>query len=276
MLRKDVTFGVSSVGNIQALQLCLSSVLNAAELPSKIQIRLEGSFPSFNNYYLEQLSELARFHGIEWQMTVAKSKGIRAARDFHLDQCRTDILWMGDDDCLYDPECLYYLLHGAQALRFDSPDYDAAYICGSKGDINNRRGYSNFDLSIKGPEEIKEDCPFFYFYDKEACAGKFAQVFTADTGNILLNMPLIRNWKLKFDLFDVSTNSGGEDTIFALEVGKAGLRGFIVPSARAYHLEKPVPNFNEFAARKEMILRVGDLRKYPAEHLAKVHKALLP
>lgn len=274
MILKDTTFGVNTVGNREALQMCLASVLNAKVLPSRIQIRFEGKLPGFAAFYLEQLADIARFRGVEWTMCVANSEGVRAARDWQLDNCPTEMLWMGDDDAIYDFDCLKELYDGFYELNRKS--FDVAYVCGSKADINNRRGYKDFNVKIHRKEDVKPNASFSFFYDKEDCVGRYAPIFTADTGNILINIPLIRSKQLRFSQFECSTNSGGEDTIFALECGKAGLKAFFVPSAQAIHLEKEQVNFNEFAARAEMVLRVCDLRGYSEEQVKHLKEAFMP
>jgi hypothetical protein len=255
--------------------MCLSSVLNATVLPGKIQIRFEGELPGFGEFYLEQLAEFARFRGVDFVMQVAKSKGIRAARDWHLDNCDTQYFWMGDDDVVYAYDCLQYLHEGAEVLR-KKFSAKLCYICGSKGDLNNRRGYGNFQMSIHKKEDVHDNCAFNWFYDKQDCHGLYPEIYTADTGNMLFNMEVVRQHDLRFSLFEESMNSGGEDTLFALETRHRDLKAFFVPSAQAFHLEKPVVNFNEFAARAEMVLRVADLRGYKGEHLDYVRKVFMP
>lgn len=279
MLKKvieDVTFGVSSVGNNKALMMCLASVLNASRIPARIQIRFEGPLPSFAEYYFEQLSELARFHGVDWVMQVCKSQGIREARDWHLSTCPTPFLWMGDDDVVYEYDCLSFLRQASDDVSISRGSAGNAYFCGTKGDLNNRRGYGNFKMDIHGPADVYANCPFNWFYDKEACQGMYARIYTADTGNIFIDMDCIRKNGIKFNQFSESLNSGGEDTIFALECGLKDLEAWIVPSARSYHLEKEQVNFNEFAARGEMVLRVCELREYKKEQVDYLKKVFFP
>jgi hypothetical protein len=273
-LLSDYTFGVNSCGNTEALQMCLASVLNASVLPKAIQIRFEGHLPSFGRFYMEQLSELARFRGVEFTMSVAKSEGVRAARDWQLANCKTDFLWMGDDDVVYAYDCLEYLSKGATDIL--KRDDQCAYICGVKGDLNNRRGWGNFQMKIHKKEDVHDNCAFNWFYDKEDCAKLYPRIWTCDTGNVLINLPLVRSKDIRFTVFEESLNSGGEDTIFALECGHAGLTAYFVPSAHAFHLEKPVVNFNEHAARAEMVLRVADLRGYSGEQMDYVRKIFMP
>ncbi len=213
---------------------------------------------------------MARLFGIEFTMTVAKSKGIRAARDFLLDNCKTSYLWMGDDDVVYSYDCLE-LLHEATSAKFNF-----SYLCGSKGDVNNRRGYGDFQIKLHTAKDLHDNCPFTWFYDKADCRGKYPEIFTADTGNMLVNIAAIRKFNVKFSVFNESLNSGGEDTIFALECGKAGLHAYFVPSAQSYHLEKEQVRFNEFAARGEMILRAAELRNYSGAQMDYVRKSFMP
>ena len=281
MKLSNVTFGVNTVGNTKALLMCLASVLNAEVIPGAIQIRSEGSLPAFGDFYMEQLAELARFKGVDFSINVAKSAGIRAARDWQIDFCRTDYLWMGDDDVLYSYDCLNFLYDGMLRVGplngggLKTPK-NVAYVCGTKGDLNNRRGWANFEMSLKTVDDVKDNCSFNHFYDKETCMGSYAEIYTADTGNMLINLPLVRSKKIRFSLFDESTNSGGEDTLFAMECRHRGTSAYIIPSAQSYHLEKPMVNFGEAAARVEMVLRCAELRGYNPELIAKVKTALMP
>ena len=281
----DVTFGVSCIGNVEALYMCLASVLNATCVPRRIQIRFEGELPAFGTFYMEQLAEFARFREVDFLLAVAKSEGVRTARDWHIDNCPTPLLWMGDDDVVYDYECLDYLGSTFGKIRSElfhagSEDMDGAaaigYLCGTKGDLNNRRGWGNFKMNVHGPEDVFDNCAFNWFYDKQACKGKYARIYTMDTGNALINVAAIRAAGIRFQTFAESLNSGGEDTIFALECGKAGLDAYIVPSATSYHLEKPRVNFNEHAARAEMVLRAAEVRGYSGKHMEYVRSIFFP
>jgi len=255
--------------------MCLASVLNATNVPGKIIVRFENDIPNFGRFYLEQLVSLAHFKGVEVSLHPAKSDGVRVARDFLLDNCRTEYLWMGDDDVVYEYDCLESLYAGMETELFEHKG-NISYLCGTKGDVNNRRGYGNFKMEVHGAKDVHTNCPFNWFYDKSACAGQSAEIFTADTGNMLINLPRIRQHGLKFNLFELSLNSGGEDTIFALECRKAGLKAFMIPSARSYHLEKPQLNFSEHAARAEMVLRVCDLREYDKQDVAYMRAVFFP
>jgi hypothetical protein len=266
---ENVTFGVSSIGNTQALCMCLASVLNATVVPARIQIRLEGKLPEFAHFYLEQISELARFKGVDWIMQVANPRGVRAARDWQLDNCRTPYLWMGDDDAIYTPQCLEAFEAGIVQIEAMRQRKDWAYCCGSKPDVNNRRGYGDFNRDIHYAKDLQENAAFNFFWDADDCWGTFARIQTCDTGNMFLKMSVVNANKLRFTVFEDSLNSGGEDTIFGLRCKKAGLDAWFIPSAVAYHLEKPQVNFSEFAARGEMVLRTCDLLDLDKTYLKK-------
>ena len=49
-VNKKVTFGVGCVGNVEALYMCLASVLNAVMVPGRIQVRFEGPLPAFGTF----------------------------------------------------------------------------------------------------------------------------------------------------------------------------------------------------------------------------------
>jgi hypothetical protein len=270
MINNDVTFGVSCVGNVEALQMCLASVLQGKLLPCTIVVRFEGPMPSFGTFYMEQLSDLARFKGVEFVMTVAKSKGIRAARDWLLEICATKYLWMGDDDVIYDPECL------SNFEFVTSAGEEFAYLCGTKADVNNRRGWKDFNTKVHSHEDVREDCSFNHHYDKKKCFGLTARIHGMDTGNCLINLSAIRGKKIRFQMFDESTNCGGEDTLFALACNHAGLTAYFVPSAQSFHLEKPRINFGEDAARAEMVMRAIESKRWGMASKQLAKKSLFP
>jgi hypothetical protein len=259
-LEPQVTLGVSSKGNTPALQLCLSSVINAPSIPDRIQIRLEGTQPGFNSFYLEQICELARIYNIEVSINVFQSTGVRDSRDWQIRNCKTPYLWLVDDDVVVDYRCLsaylHFLLHAKEL---------PAFLAGSKSDVNNRRGYPNFDTSkILGPSfmHIGKDHNHSLRYDVEDCFGLSAPTQVLDTGNCLLRLQPIKDKGCMFRQFPDQANPSGDATTFSLVLAKAGLKGMFVPSAAAYHLEKPGGGFNEFQARYEMLLRTCDVKGF--------------
>jgi hypothetical protein len=256
--------------------MCLASALNATSVPGRIQIRFEGALPGFYSFYLEQLAEFARFRGVDFTMSVAKSTGVRAARDWQIEACPTPYLWMADDDVVYDFECLDYFALALLDIPQQYPKDTIGYICGTKGDLNNRRGWGNFKMDIHKKEDVFDNCAFNWFYDKNDCHNIYAKVFTCDTGNVVIPVAHIRERGIRFQLFEESLNSGGEDTLFALECNKADLTGFIAPCATSFHLEKPVVRFNEHSARAEMVLRAAEVRGYKKEAMDYVRKSFFP
>lgn len=242
---KAVTFGVSTCGNTEALCNCLTSVLTGILAPAVIQIRFEGNLPAFGNFYLEQLSCLARIRGIAWDMYVDKSKGVRYARDFHVANCPTELLWMGDDDVVYAPDCLEHLM-------FNVGELGIAYYNGVKVDVSNLRGYKDYNTDVY-PTFPAPGSPLNHFYVGTLVRHEIQGIM--DTGNVILNLDVCKNNGLRFSMFPDSANAGGEDTLFAAKVKSLGLKAFAVPTAIAFHLEKPKAVFNEFEARKELIKR---------------------
>ena len=136
-----VTLGIVSNGNIQGLLLCVSAALTGTRRPNSIVIRMEGELPSFGNFYLEQLAALAAFHGVSFCLYRSSARGIRTARQWQLDSCKTDALWMLDDDVLPTPLCLENLVRAWSQSEFQ-PRGLLGYVAGLKVDITNRRGYS--------------------------------------------------------------------------------------------------------------------------------------
>lgn len=247
----DVTFAVSSLGNVDALQLCLASVLNAETVPGKIMLRFEGSLPSFARFYLEQLADLARLKGVEWSMTLDRSKGIRYARDWMLHNCRTEYLWMGDDDVIYDWDCLTQfrkVIHPVGGVSLFLSNQQAAWVCGVKVDVNNRRKYADYSQEIRSSNLPMSQN---HFYSKQNHSGLCYRFDKLDTGNVIFNVPRIKG-KLSFQVFKDSANGGAEDACFALKALQMGYSAFLAPAAQSIHLEKEQVYFNELRNRQEI------------------------
>lgn len=259
---RQVTLGVSSKGNTRALTLCLSSVLTGQLLPKGIQIRLEGAEPRFNDFYLEQIAELARVRGVEFSFSVHTSTGVRDTRDWQLDNCPTKYLWLVDDDVVFDSECLLAYAAAYDNTYFDDPE--TAFFAGSKADVNNRRNYPGFKMQEFNWEHAKQVNNHSLLYDISDCRGHGVKTPVLDTGNVVLHVERIRAKGCRFQLFDTDDryNPSGDATTFSLVLNKAGLSGMFIPSARAYHLEKPDGGFNEFHARGEMLLRLCDVKGF--------------
>jgi hypothetical protein len=261
--RSDITAGISCKGNIQALLLCLSSICNATFRPARIQVRLEGELSGIANFYLEQLSDLARLRGIEMSFALCRSTGARDSRDWQLQHCATKWLWMLDDDVIADADCL-------EAYLSVSPGTASSdFLAGSKCDVNNRRNYPFFDMCPQRPLPLREDANHSLVYDVDFCWAICAPTKALDTGNCLLNVTSIRNARVTFRQFPDQLNCSGDGTTFWLALEHAGLVGYFVPSAVAYHLEKPGGGFNEFNARGEMLLRLCDVKGWNKESLRK-------
>ena len=256
------------MGNIRALCLCLSGILNAVVRPRRIQVRLEGVYPGINDFYLEQLTDLALLHGVEILLEIHRSTGVRDSRDWHLNNCRTDFLWMMDDDVVPDYRCLaaynnYYLKLRDENLWTK----DVAFLAGSKCDVNNRRKYPVFNMTVQGAAAVTPEANHSLIYHVGECWETCAKTKALDTGNALLYLPLLKEKACSFRQFADHGNSSGDATAFWLQLDKKGLYGFFAPSAVAYHLEKQGGGFNEFEARREMLLRLCDLQKFDKETL---------
>lgn len=259
-----VTFGVSSTGNIKALLMCLSSVILQTSRPKEILLRLEGEFPAFSDFYLEQLAELARHFGIGFTIHVAESNGVREARDWLVAHCSTPFLWMGDDDVIYEPTCLRELVLALVDIANLNSTGKLGYVVGMKPDVNNRRGYGNFSKEPYTENDIQDECSYNHFYHGPS---KVVKMSTADTGNLLIAVENIRGHGIQFAMFPESANASGEDTMFAAACMHCGLLGYLAAGARSYHLEKPGASFSESAARTEMLYRTFDLLGYDKKTL---------
>lgn len=258
----EVTFAVTSTGN-RVLAMTLASIVNQLVKPGKVLIRMEGEFPAINDFYLEQVMDLGRVFGMEFTICVSNSKGVREARDWLIRNCNTSLLWMGDDDVVYDPNCLKFL-YGAYMLNAH-----AGFIQGAKPDVNNRRGYGDFNRRIHSNRDVVDRCSYnqFYAIDANGPEPMTVKTLTADTGNMLVNVETLRAHNILFTQFPVSANASGEDTLFAGAIAAAKLEGVFCPCASGFHLEKPVGGFNEFGARTEMLYRAFEQKGYPLEVL---------
>jgi len=263
-MKNETTVMVTCQGNIRALCMMLFSVLNSRYVPHRIKVRLEGDLPGFDDFYLAQVAEFARLAGVRFDISVFVSEGIRAARDWMLDECQTDYLWMLDDDVLVSPTCLVEL------CRAKFPD-DGVALQGGKPDLNNRRGYKDFFKGVHPRSILRDGASPNHRYDQlpEGLPANVAtqsyRIHTIDTGNVFLRMSHIREKNLRFSLWPDSVNSGGEDTLFAMSIYRAGLAVYFCPYAVANHLEKPDIRFKEDAARCEMVSRAADLMEVPPE-----------
>lgn len=257
------TYGVTSVGNLQAILMSLTSVILQLKPVSKILIRMEGEYPAFGNFYMEQLAALARIKGIEFAVVTDSTKGIRFARDWLIDNCTTKFLWMGDDDVVYAPDCHANLFAAFEQLSLK--DKNIAYINGNKPDVNNRRGYDDFKLEVVAGKDAQDNCGYNYLFSRP---GKTVRCHTCDTGNLFLNIEnLHAKPKARFQVFKKAYNSSGDDTLFALMCQNEGLSGYFRTDADSFHLEKPGVRFNEFTARKNMLLRECEILKIDPKKL---------
>jgi hypothetical protein len=255
-----VTYGVTSTGNLRALVPSLFSILLGEFLPSRLLIRLEGEMPSFADFYLEQVAELARAKYVEFTLQVAESGGIRSARDWLVDNCKTRYLWMGDDDVIYDPQCLAELEKSVQETTAKYKTERIGFINGAKVDLNNRRGYSDFSKRAKLARELRDGSPTCFRYQGPSRTVRCSYM---DTGNVLIDCENVRAEKIRFNMFDFNYNSVGSDTLFGLLCTHRKLLGYFRSGAMSYHLEKPSGGLSEFAARKNILLRECELLGIP-------------
>lgn len=242
-LLSDTTLAINVVRGT-ALLPCLSSVATAYAVPAFVNVRLEGEFSNFSDFYLEQIAEIFRLQGSEISFTRSTSKGIRYARDWQTDRCSTHLIWLLDEDVVVDYACLASL-----RLALNS-DYKQV-VCASKLDVNNRRGYVDYSSDLQSPDNYK-GTGFRY-----SGSGSVKTPFL-DTGNCLINHIVGR--KYRFSVFPDSANCGGEDTLFSLRLRNDGIDLWHCLSAISYHLEKPLSScFSEFEARRESLLRACDV-----------------
>lgn len=253
----DVELAIPCGGNVQGLTACLTAVLNGTVVPSLITVYMTGGLPGSDDFYLTQLASLARIKGIQFVVVHPPKdlvSGIRQIRDHMKNSYTVRNVWMLDDDVMPVPYCLeaYCAFLGNVGKKY-------SYAVGSKPDVNNRRGYKDFDTTPKKFDDFKVGVSYNTFWDfseNKIALGDSVLCETLDTGNCLINAEDAINNAFMFDYDGTSYNAGGEDCAFALQVHcstSATKSGWFIPTAAAYHLEKPGIVFNEFAARNEML-----------------------
>jgi len=252
-MQHEITVGIASNDNPEGLNLTLSSLINQTITPSRILLRLDGTFKP--DFYFNQLLNTAKFLGINVDVIYRRANGVRTAREDLLNNCHSDWLWMLDDDCLVSPDCLEVFLETLKKHRHKLPS-SLGYVCGSKGDVANLRGYGNFDLTLKSDPSSDTDAGCFNHFYNSNYRNKYYPTKTLDTGHVFIQMPFVRADNLSF-VTHGTYNCGGEDTLFAAQFAEAGYQGFVFTGCRVYHLEKPKVRFNEFAARKAYVREVA-------------------
>lgn len=277
--KPNTTLGVTCSGNVRALCMALLSVFNSPAIPHKLLLRLEGEMPLTDDFYLAQVLDYIRQTGAEITITVAQSNGVRAARDWLVENTTTKFLWMIDDDVIVSPDCLEML------CRSQSEEgKQVAALQGTKTDVNNRRGYDNFNTFVHPRSDLKPGVSANHHWEKlpkgivertQALVPTY-EIQTIDTGNVLLDVEFLEKCSLRFERLPLSANSGGEDTLMAVQIYMSGGVVLLNPWAQAIHLEKPVIKFNEFAARAQMVYEAAVAMGAPLELLNQVRRQIMP
>lgn len=270
----EITLGVTCGGNIRSLCMALMSAINSRSVPHRILIRLETDMPGLNDFYLAQISQWAVNAGIKMQIDFAAPKGIRAARDYLLDECRTKYLWMIDDDVIVAPDCLEML------CRCGITETTAA-IQACKNDVSNVRGYKDFSNFVHTCDKLADGANYNHRWDQwpgglpQNALLPTYKVWSLDTGNVFFDVELLAKHNLRFSVFPDSTNCGGEDTLMAMQCYDNGLEVRFCPWAKSEHLEKPDVRFKEDAARCEAVSRSMDVLGMDNKLKAQLQKCLM-
>src|SRR5688572_3231529 len=247
----NITAAWTTNGNIKGLLMSLSSVLLGTKMPYSVIIRCDGEFPSFSDFYLEQLSDLCRIKDVPFAFYVERACGVHLARESLLDNSPSDWVFMLDDDVILEHDAMEQMSKTATHYRDTF-----SFICGGKRDVNNRRGYKDFSLEPVEFDYTKECSPHLIYQrtiDTLVC-----KLTAADSGCMLVNRKLVREKRISFAPKDVSFNVGGEDSLFGLQCAKKGIPGYFCPNVVSWHLEKPFPNFGSHDARCEIVLRTAE------------------
>jgi len=245
---------LASRGDLRCLLPCVFSVL-IQEGVDRLAIYMTGEFPAFGDFYLEQMLSLADIRGVRVEIIRAGKLPVRIVRDLMVtDNASEEFLWMIDDDVVLHPKSgegiLKMLEHSGKAAW-----KNIAAVTGLKADVNNRRGYPDFEIK-ELPLEAFEKGSYNCLYQMSPMEWFICN--TLDTGNLVLNLKAVRNSGAVFQPFKVSANSSGEDTLFAMQLIEKGFLLMKTNCFLAYHLEKDSKPFSEFAARKEMLLRAQE------------------
>lgn len=274
---QDVTVAISMVGNLDGLKCCLSGLASGTMMPGHLNLRLEGDVPGVNDYYFEQLLCAFRFWGVEVNIQLAHARGIHATRDAQVENCKTTWMVMLDDDVLPDGHLLE--VYNAWVAKTGKPpgmgegtftgsDFAAAeflMVQGTKPDLNNRRGYADFEAKPVPFPKVNEDFNFNVPHTTHALGHavqtRWMGTKFCDPGNMMLNVPLCRKMGIQFQPFkQIVRRAGGEDTIFAVQAIAQRAKRLWLPAAFVWHLEKPAGKFRltEHAYRKEALLRSAE------------------
>lgn len=252
-VKHNITAAIPTTGNVQALSIALTSILSGHVLPGRILIRSEGHFPAFGNFYLEQLSDVARQLGVTFVFAVDKSRGLRGAIDWLLEEAQSRYIWVVADDVMPSAHALA-CLDVAAGILMSHKDIEAswAWICGNKQDVNNRRGWPDY---TQFPRQAADYCPTHGLYEPQGPAA--VRNFLLDNSHCLFERE--RALSVKETQFGYGFQCGGDDTLFGFCMLKAGFTGWFAPHSLAFHLEKEKQNFDEPTARAEAILRQAQL-----------------
>lgn len=253
-----VVLGITTKGNIDALRLCLTSVLTSSVVPSKIIIRSEGELPLVD-FYLQRIADMARLQGVEFAVHRCASEGIRSARNWLLGQAGAHTLWLLDDDVIVNHRCLEQLVKVQALLETYSdvpndPRGSWAWIAASKVDVVNIRQYPDYSTKRRPiPSAFMEPVSQNHFYEPLPRNPSYCALPRVDTGNTLLNTGLIEKKGINFSSVPLSANAGGEDTVFSYVARKSKLSGWMAMEAESYHLEKAQVRFDERVNRAAVV-----------------------
>lgn len=245
----SITAGICTDGKyLDSLALTLSALLTGSQSPQRIIVQFNDPQGRTDSFVLSQLAHLALLKNVplDFVFEPAHPHGIRGYRDVLIRRVSSGGLLFVDDDVLLDGSALTNLTVALRSID----EADCGWVCGTKLDVNNLRGYADYsrewsDSPVKDTHTLSRSL-------------EPVSSWVPDTGFMLLNVPLIIKNGIKFVTNSIHANSGGEDTIFGAQCGSKGLEGYIIPSARAWHLDKAQIRFTQDAARTEAVMRTLD------------------
>lgn len=257
--------------NRESLPQCLLGIAAQQKVkPDFVIVRLETGL-NLDSFYLAQAADVLAINGIRLEIILRPSSGIRAARQDLLDYARIRgfrVVWWLDDDTFPHPFCFSNMLWAFRELKETSP----SFVQGAKPDVNNRRGYGDFDLRVH--HEVRyaggrpNAYPLYNFYYEPSFMWQPVQCKALDMGNVMFDLSTLSAESfMKHD--ESGVNAGGEDTEFALQLDYNKKSGVFQPNALAFHLEKPLVRFDEEKARVSRLLALCSENGYSEELVKK-------
>jgi len=228
------------------LRQMLVSVLMGEKLPNIIRIVTQNDPANYADFYTGQINALARRLGVDvvWDHPSRKlthAEFLAGSLEWGCDFQGLYHLWLLDDDVVYTSRCLKELY---TSWEYAHPN--AAFIQGSKSDVNNIRGYNDFRFDPVLKEEPLPHYPpthWNYQYRDDGCIFPCALM---DSGNVLIPLEGLESFEMWDKIAalgkreDYTINIPGDTWLSACILSqRPNTYGYLNINAQAHHLEKP-------------------------------------